>query len=98
MSEQGVMESLSANSLGNPGVSRHLYLRRRIFCAWYTFSSDIVKGQHFDLLFHELTKNFIEKEYLAQQYEKDALLSIATLLYLAFTKIESSKKAMEILR
>ena len=50
LNEEGVMECISRH-----GQTKALAIRRRIFCAWYSLSNDIIRGQHFSLFFHELS-------------------------------------------
>jgi hypothetical protein len=59
--EEGIIEAISKSKVKVP-----LILKRRIFCAWYSLSNDIIRGQHFHLFFHELARAYLTKDYLYQ--------------------------------
>ena len=80
------MEVISAHSL----TGNTLILKRRIYNAWYTFDSQRMEGQHFNLCFFELIRKYLKEVFMGKFYDKDTMIRIAAILYLIFHSPEEA--------
>lgn len=59
-------------------------------------ANQLIKGQHFNLMFHELVYEYLNRDYFYQAYDSDSQMSISAILYIIYTKLDIHSKIKDI--